>query len=241
MSKTLYYISSGRKNGYFTLRTQWKEGQTEHDNYVMILNRDPEKSIKKARDYLAASSINYTLDETITCELSDIEKSKDWSWFRGGKHEGKTVDWVVENDFDYATWAAQNMSGKKYDKTIDLLLENPVIKELAIKSAAAAKYAADEGKKIIEEQAVKDAALKHVGTIGEKIELNLKVVAHVSGEGAYGTWNLTIMETEEGHKCIWWNFLDSDKGKMVKVKATVKNHEIRSELPHTVLSRVKLV
>lgn len=241
MSKTSYYISTGRKNGYYTLRTQWNEGEVEHDNFVMVLNRDPEKSIKKARDYLAASSICYTLDESITCELSDIERSKDWSIFRSGKHEGKSIEWVVENDFDYAVWASQNLFSNIYKKTINLLREIPVIKKLIDE-----KVVVDAQKKIDEEnkqkaEAARKHSLKHIGSIGERITLFLKVVGRANGKAIYGNWNLTIMETEEGNKCIWWNYLNVEKDDFVEVKAVVKEHTYRDKEPQTVLNRVKLV
>jgi hypothetical protein len=127
-----YYISTGRKSGFYTLRERYTEpvyttgaygtvetGMRERDHYIMTLTRDPETAVAKAQEYL--KDIDPDAQLAATAQLRDISKSGDWSWFRGGKYEGATVDEVIAQDPNYALWAALSLSGKRFDKTVAIL------------------------------------------------------------------------------------------------------------------------
>jgi len=182
-----YYVSSGAKNGYYTLRHEYDEsvfynaGNGNHgrnlvhrDHYVMKLTRNPETAIAKAKAYLAENGV--TAELSVGFELFDINKSSDWTVFRGGKYEGKSVDWVVENDLDYALWAAENMSGKTYDKTVAILKEHPVVAEKIAKTIADNKSKEEEAAAYLEAHKV----------VEEKSKEMLRPFAEIMEDGRYG-------------------------------------------------------
>ena len=130
-----YYISSGMKNGFYTLRVKFDEptyyksefgvvstGIIAKDHYVMTLTKDPETAAAKANAYL--KEIGQALsrpDFNLTGYLRGA--TVDWMIFHGGKYEGHDVEYVVRTDPEYAIWAAENLSGNRYDGTVAILQE----------------------------------------------------------------------------------------------------------------------
>ena len=130
-----YYISSGMKNGFYTLRVKFDEptyyksefgvvstGIIAKDHYVMTLTKDPETAAEKANAHL--KEIGQTLsrpDFNLTGYLRGV--AVDWMIFHGGKYEGHDVEYVIKTDPEYAIWAAENLSGNRYDGTVAILQE----------------------------------------------------------------------------------------------------------------------
>jgi len=150
-----YYISTGRLNGFYTLRVTFSEptyykseygvvdsGIIARDHYVMTLTRDPQTAMEKAMAYLGEKIDPPDFD------LDEIRRGRDIDWmiFQGGKHVGKTIDWVLKNDLEYTLWAAENLSGTRYDKTVEILQEvlAPILKERAAARETVAKSAKDQ-------------------------------------------------------------------------------------------------
>ncbi len=167
MSKMHYYISTGRKHNYYTLRVEFDEptyyksefgaletGVIGRDHYVMKLTRNPETAQAMANKFLTHRGEAPTI-ALAEFNLNDIGRSTDWSVFHSGKHEGQKVEWVIANDPEYALWAAENLSGKKFAKTVELLQElmAPVLAVRATERAA--KEVSESGK-----QALRIALLK---------------------------------------------------------------------------------
>jgi hypothetical protein len=87
------------------------------------------------------------------------------------------------------------------------------------------------------------AALTWVGTEGKREDFTVKLEKVVGPfASAYGDRYLSIM-TEAGteNKLVWWNRLEAEEGETVKVKATVKAHDMREGVRQTVLTRVKVL
>ena len=61
-----------------------------------------------------------------------------------------------------------------------------------------------------------------------------------SGEGKFGTWFLTVIDTDAG-TVTWWNAFDNiEKGDKVTFKATIKKHDERDGEKQTVVTRAKI-
>lgn len=163
MSASHYYIDTGRKHGLYTLRVEFEEptyfkseygtlqtGMTGKDHYVMSLTRDPHSSVTKAEAFLTSLGLKQKL-AVPDFSLNDIGRSDDWTIFHGGKHEGKSIEWVLQNDPEYALWAAENLSGKTYAKTVDLLrtVLAPVLQQRAAERSQKALSAEDSKKQRI--------------------------------------------------------------------------------------------
>lgn len=152
-----YYISTGQKSGFYTLRVEFAEptyykseygvvsaGMVARDHYIMTLTRDPQTALAKAQKYLADVGAEGTL-EAPDFDLFDIRRhAHDAEWgltFHGGKYEGRSIEWVLQNDPEYALWAAQNMGGPKYAQTVEILQEYlaPQLEALAAERVHAAQ------------------------------------------------------------------------------------------------------
>ena len=84
---------------------------------------------------------------------------------------------------------------------------------------------------------------KHVGRIGEKIEISVIVERVISCDSAYGTSLLHVMRDAEGNVYTWFasGSLAFEAGNEAKIKGTVKAHNERNGVPQTVLTRCKAV
>lgn len=137
-----FYISSGLSDAMYTLRARWYEnvgyGPALRDRYTITLTADPQTSLEKANAWLAEHG-HPPLTEVPGFTLRAITRSDDWSVMRGGKYSGMTVDELVQTDPGYALWAALNLSGKKFDKTVALLREALGERYLAAKAESDAR------------------------------------------------------------------------------------------------------
>jgi len=88
------------------------------------------------------------------------------------------------------------------------------------------------------------ATSRHVGTVGERIEVEATVLDVRSGQGAYGPW-LLVRYVVDGSVLTWFASGEpaealTEIGSTVRIKATIKAHQEREGLAQTALSRVAL-
>ena len=84
---------------------------------------------------------------------------------------------------------------------------------------------------------------EYVGTIGERVDLTLKVLKCKMIETMYGMSCLYIFSDEAGHrfKSFVSGSFSADENDTVTIKATIKDHTEYKELKETMLSRIKAV
>lgn len=87
------------------------------------------------------------------------------------------------------------------------------------------------------------AKMEHVGAIGERLRLRLRIAGAVTRhEGAFGDSLRVPLQDEQGRRFLWWTasydraLLSADEFR--EVAATVKRHEDREGFKNTVLTRV---
>lgn len=79
-----------------------------------------------------------------------------------------------------------------------------------------------------------------IGEAGDRRDFEGSVRFVTSGEGRFGRWFLTVVDTAEG-TVTWWNaFENVDKGSQIKFSATIKKHDERDGEKQTVVLRCKL-
>ncbi len=79
-----------------------------------------------------------------------------------------------------------------------------------------------------------------IGEAGDRRDFEGSVRFIASGEGRFGRWFLTVVDTAEG-TVTWWNaFENVDKGSQIKFSATIKKHDERDGEKQTVGLRCKL-
>ena len=138
---TKYYITTGLNSKMFTLRYCYSEqvyfrtgdgrGGTdsrvvERDYHIRNLTaKSREIAISKAKAYFKAEGIDQDVIEIKAEPENEISQKRDidWNILQFGKHAGKTVEQVNEEDHYYLLWVAENMSVNSPNrKTIELIL-----------------------------------------------------------------------------------------------------------------------
>ena len=233
------YIASGAKNAMYTLRVStWRaEGGFGSDNYIMNLSNDPKKAeIYFDNNYSNADFLGFAdFDLNAWGAPSKIEQEQitaiEDGYIPFGKHAGEKIADLSDG---YVLWWA--------DQDTDENTTRPAAALIAcMKGEASSRdlYAKREAKQTerakIEAQRVAES--RHIGTIGERREFTGKVVFVTSGEGFYGTWFLTGVDTDEGF-VIYWNTLDmAEANDVVTFHARIKDHGERDGVKQTVVSR----
>jgi hypothetical protein len=180
--KTEYYISSGRKNGYYTLRVvttvAGHYGPVTTDGYVRRLTRDLETSIEIARrEYVGNGALRIAVGE-----LDPIGRSSDYSYFHSGKYEGERV---VDVPRAYLLWLGANApADKSYLWALDSVagLRDEVAAAAAAKAAAAAAHEAAKGGKVERRQWI-ISILRSGGDFANELAVTLAAGRDLYGRG----------------------------------------------------------
>tara|TARA_R110000823_G_scaffold25325_12_gene74621 strand:+ start:458 stop:1114 length:657 start_codon:yes stop_codon:yes gene_type:complete len=77
----------------------------------------------------------------------------------------------------------------------------------------------------------------HIGKVGERQWFEGVIRFVTSGEGQFGTWFLTVVDTPEGTVCWFNRFEDAEKGDLVEFMAAVKKHDERDGEKQTSIIR----
>lgn len=115
-----YYISTGAKSNYYTLRHAFDEHGTDgeiitRDYHVRNLSIDKDEAIAKAHD------LGYELSIDFDVLPIGTRREIDWSILQGGKYAGQSIHEVRESDTNYLVWLCENCaSSTKYAKTVEL-------------------------------------------------------------------------------------------------------------------------
>jgi len=143
------YISSGARNVMYTLRYSYDEPKWARNSYgqhvlthyerrdyhIATLCGDRERAVEKAEKIIAEKDWirdlkDVRIDLDASFDTADRAKSReiDHSLFAFGKYYGESVRDVLEKDFDYCLWAAENIRGKRHEKLRAILKAVPEVK-----------------------------------------------------------------------------------------------------------------
>lgn len=97
-----------------------------------------------------------------------------------------------------------------------------------------------ETKKKAEQQNKKES--NYIGTVGEKIETELKLKKYFCYESFYGVQKIYLFEDVQGNLYKWnsTNSIGIEEGEQIKLKGTIKAHEEYKQEKQTVLTRCKV-
>jgi hypothetical protein len=109
-------------------------------------------------------------------------------------------------------------------------------------------YAAAEFAKSLKEakRLAKLSVMRHLGAVGDKLELEVTVTGYHQFGSQWGTRELVRFADADGNVLIWWTSACpadlAERGAVAKISATVKSHEVwdKTGEPQTVLTRVKV-
>ena len=110
-----------------------------------------------------------------------------------------------------------------------------VLKGIDARAARRAEWA--------DKKAAVDATRQHIGTVGEKITITIKVVHVVELDGGFGPSYINICEDENNNTIIYKGNAKGfpDKGETATITATVKDHGVRNGVKQTVIQRPKVI
>jgi hypothetical protein len=131
-----YYISTGAKSHYYTLRYTYDEHVTDgivtRDYHVRNLSIDKDEAINKT---IALLEAELGSELTIDFDVLPIgtRREIDWSIIQGGKYAGQSIHEVRLVDTNYLVWLCENCAtSAKYAKTVELT-KALVASELAVR------------------------------------------------------------------------------------------------------------
>lgn len=248
-----YYISTGERSVFYTLRKVFKEtvygrGYVENgvfrgeireeirDWHVQSLSRDLNRAKKKAEQivgrvvevgkYAAEQIMNAPRDARSREDIDDTV-------FHFGKFGGKPIAEIFESEPEYVLWVATEYSSS--DIAVQMNIEH--CRELA---ADLIKQREEENRQkklaaIEREEGRKRAAMdsQFVGQPKDRLELTVMVEKEISFPSSF-VYNETvviyIMRTTDGNEIVWKTSGSCNtqltEHWMAKIKATVKEHTI---------------
>lgn len=116
-----YYVSTGCKSNYYTLRHSFDESYGDEgevitrDYHIRNLSIDADEAIAKALD------LGYDLSIDFDVLPIGTRREIDWSILQGGKYAGKSIHEVRDLDAKYLVWMCENCAtSSNYAKTVDL-------------------------------------------------------------------------------------------------------------------------
>ena len=110
-----------------------------------------------------------------------------------------------------------------------------VLKGIDARAARRAEWA--------DKKAAVDATRQHIGTVGEKITITIKVVHVVELDGGFGPSYINICEDADNNTIIYKGNAKGfpEKGETATIIATVKDHGVRNGVKQTVIQRPKVI
>lgn len=220
----------------------------QHERKIDIANR-----LCALRDHLHAVKYKVLIDEQILPYIEEIAAVKAWMFnmvievktnqkeeilideFGNNTHTGRFIEYEYVDSFNEWKKLIKGVFAK--DRTLQENLKSICsgfgfyVKQVEREAADAIRLA-------------NAANLKHIGTVGQKVELTLKVLDSKTGQGQFGEWILWKMEDANGNKFSKFGQLsekhivlaatdhtvDTFLGSTIKVLAEVKKHdEFRGE------------
>ncbi|MFW6046812.1 MAG: hypothetical protein ACOCP4_03370 [Candidatus Woesearchaeota archaeon] len=127
-----YYISTGEKENYYTLRALYQDSmysksergvqetqKITRDYHIQNLSIEREKAKQKAFE-ITGQNLEIDFDTQEIGQKRDLGNI-DWSILRSGKYQGKNIHELLEIDREYLIWLCMNMDHSDlYKQTIEL-------------------------------------------------------------------------------------------------------------------------
>lgn len=174
--------------------------------------------------YLADNALRLPREEYWNCYAAAF--GKDGLWLKNCKYRGKPVSVFVTLDADGLAAKRKEMEAAAADVRWydDIMAEREAARKAAIVS-------------------------KHIGTVGDKMELDVEVTGAIPFESDFGGGTVFKFIDADRNELVWmtssaFNRMDGhevEKGDKLRIKFTVKAHDHYDGVPQTKIVRVKAV
>ena len=188
---------------------------------------------------LATYDFAYAVTTNARSPMADDEETaKEWreSFDDGIEMAKKIKDWMMNKPLQ-----------SSYDHNAKLIISNEYIeldrRKLAIAASVVAVFHKSQERN---ETECDNLRSKHVGNIGEKLEVRLTVKKIIPIESAYGRAHIVLMDDEQGNFFKWKTGACPDdifdgEGNTFLGRVKVKAHDIYKGLEQTAVTHVKVV
>jgi len=243
MNEKLLYVSSGKKNGMYTLRQQWFACGYMHDQHITTLAKDRDVATQKAWEYFEKhcdTKDGWEFGGEPTFDLYEWGHGKpvwvmkalqmiEQNLMPFGAHHGELIE---DQQDDYVLWWAQK------DSTNDNIVVQTLVKKF--------QEIADKRElfqKLEEEKAAKEAQKKvsqYVGELGKRQNFSVKMIYYRPFEGFYGPAVAIGFIDEHENKIVYIgsaDFSDLEFGDSVSFEAKVTKHNEYNGEKQTVVNR----
>lgn len=221
---TEYVVAMGlvmvERNGFISRKTA--DSRMEKNPYVNVSTTSDD-----CKYYLMTHNVAGMSDKQIenirSTRLATLEKTEEAI---------KIIAWGVEHFSKDETSYGNNMKNL-------LALENVPSRYFGYVVSVIAAYNVENAKK----REYVASANEFIGKVGEKITAEVVVKKVIPFEGSFGMTYINILsEANTGNNLVWFaSNSDLKEGESVKIKGTVKAHNVRDSKNQTVLTRCKVV
>lgn len=253
-----FEIRQGRKGRMFTL---WFTSPNNDDSFVKNLGKNLEEAAQAAVDYVTGyfSGAHLPTIEIATSKEETDANALPYYVFSFGKYKGQKIEEVMKQDIKYLVWFLMQCKEKE-EELNEFYQNNRYAKFDQLRSAGLwplnkrEEYVLNELQPAIWEaynewkaaQEPEKPESKHVGTVKERVELNLKIERISYFDSQYGyntvtTWVFTMVD--ENGNCFLYKgskHLNRREGDSIKLKATIKEHSEYKGRKQTVIQRPKV-
>lgn len=151
---------------------------------------------------------------------------------------------LTKEDFEMAKkaidWAKNIDPHNDYLYNINVIAQTKVIDVKSIGFAASIVSSYQREMNTLKKKEKEATSSEFFGKIKKRDVFDLVVDKIIAYAGYIGLSYLHIMHDTDGNKAIWFASSKSkfEEGSKIKVKATVKNHQVRDGIKQTILTRV---
>ena len=250
-----YEIWTGGGNGMYTLRQfngYYPDGG-ERFAHVKNLSRDPHEALRKAQEHICAEGgdVDTLLEDFDPEKVSGLN-----TWGECNPQRQADLNLIAKGTMPFGKYFGQAISnipveyfanwyldGDIDSKRSDTVKEHIRLQVIARRDEFMAFVEANKAA-----QAQRDAELevkrsksRHVGEIGDRIDITATITVVKAIDGFYGVSYFTILENSKGDVFKYVGSAElGEKGQTITMKATVKDHAEYQGVKQTLINRPKV-
>lgn len=207
--------------------------------------RTAKGATKRVRWYSDAEYKKLYPDAAVEGEVKRIKNLKDILGFSTGSitvFYGNTYeikDWFVEQKARYNQHFGWYMAdGMTYQEPLPAGVQTHVVNWSDVSIDNDNLKSNEEIKGYMDSFVYPEDQSQFIGTIGQRIEVEVTVVKNISVEGYYGLNHIHTMRDADGNAYVWATTSKNwQEGEIKTIKGTVKEHKLYRNIKETVLTR----
>ena len=204
-------------------------------NLIAVYKMDEDLKMERYsayKDWLKHFMFDLTISNSCSQEVEDVEiyiKKHEKELHEEVQMLLNELDKMQDDDNEYIFNLKKILIGKEYmnKKFVNYILYVYML-----------VYSRIERRRIREMKANKNSN-EYIGTVGDKIEIEVTVEKVLKFDGYYGTTCMNILQDTKGNTLVWSTGKALEEGKEYKLKGTIKEHKEYRERKQTVLTRCR--